>query len=135
MKRVGREYFKEFDNAYFNQKMIIKNVKLNHKLNNNPGGRLLKSESRDKPKSARGLFGASHLGHPQGQKGISKSNNLEDTSYQQGVKRVDIPLLRGEDKEEVPRSSLAPIPTPRGYCSNEKSEKIFNNQSYSYVCL
>ena len=36
MKRVGRGYFKEFDNAYFNQKMIIKNVKLNHKLNNNP---------------------------------------------------------------------------------------------------
>ena len=31
------------------------------KLNNNPGGRLLKMlKSKEKPKAARGLFGASH---------------------------------------------------------------------------
>ena len=125
MKGVGRAIFKEFDNVYFSQKLIIKNVKLNHKLNNNPGGRLLKSESRDKPKSARGLFGASNLGHPQSQQGTS-TNKLEDKSYQQGIESVDKPLLMGEEKE-VPGSSLVPNPTSRGYCINEKSEMIFNN--------
>lgn len=113
MKGVGRAYFKEFDNVYFNQKLIIKNVKLNHKLNNNPGGRLLKTESRDKPKSARGLFGASHLGHPQSKQGIS-TNNLEDKNYQQEAEGDDNPLLKGKDKEDVPGSSLAPNPNNEG---------------------
>ena len=96
------------------QKLIVKMSKL--KLNNNPGGRLLKMlKSKEKPKAARGLFGASHhLDTPSCKAKLTKdyedAMHLDDEKVDYGATRVE------SQKVDVPRRNFAPDPILRGNC-------------------
>ena len=96
------------------QKMIVKMSKL--KLNNNPGGCLLEIlKSKEKPKAARGLFGASHQVDTLSSI-VKFTKNHEDAKHLDDEK-VDYGSTRMWSlKVDVPRRNFAPDPIQRGNC-------------------
>ena len=100
------------------QKMIVKMSKL--KLNNNPGGRLLEMlKSKEKPKAARGLFGASHQVDTPSCK-VKYTKNYEDTMHLDDEKVDYGSTGEGSLKVDVPRRNFAPDPMLRGNCLAEE---------------
>ena len=86
------------------------------KLNNNPGGRLLEIlKSKEKPKAARGLFGASHQVDAPSCK-VKYTKNYEDTMHLDDEKLDYGSTREWSLKDDVPRRNFAPDPILRGNC-------------------